>query len=202
MKKPTSSLISLFILIGLLFTSQVYAAWLLAVWEGVKQLAAEVATAMVTDYFKEDTTPERIDQLSQRLEQLTAQIEAQKQAKNYPSESELNNLIQLANDLKAMHAAMVNHAPLEERVATMGSQIAQIWKRLDSLPTLRSETRQEFNFKLNYVYQTQGQGEFKPLNNGTVLRSGDHYKIIFEPGQNGYAYLFQVDSAKQLYQLF
>jgi len=202
MKKPTPTLMVLLTLTGLLFTPSANAAWPVIVWEGVKQLATEVAATVVVDYFKTDTTPEKVEQLGKRIDQLTAQLAAQEQAKKYPSESELKELTQLVEQLKTMHAAMANHTPLEDRVATAKKPVAQVWKQLDSLSTTTAQTTQGFEFKMNYVYRSQGQGEFKPLTDGTTLQSGDHYKIIFEPGQNGYAYLFQVDSAKQLYQLF
>ncbi|MBK8535617.1 MAG: DUF4384 domain-containing protein [Candidatus Competibacteraceae bacterium] len=58
------------------------------------------------------------------------------------------------------------------------------------------------NFKVNYVYRPGGQGVLKPLVDGSVLNSGDHYKIQFTPEENGYVYIFQVDSSKAIYRLF
>lgn len=57
-------------------------------------------------------------------------------------------------------------------------------------------------FKINYVYRSGGKGPFQGLTNGSVLRSGDHYKIIFTPSQDCYVYIFQVDSANMIYRLF
>lgn len=57
-------------------------------------------------------------------------------------------------------------------------------------------------FKINYVYRPGGKGPFKTLENGSVLRSGDHYKIIFTPSQDCYVYIFQVDGASMIYSLF
>ncbi len=57
-------------------------------------------------------------------------------------------------------------------------------------------------FKINYVYRSGGKGEFRNLTDGSVLRSGDHYKIIFTPTEDCYVYIFQVDSANQIYSLF
>ncbi|MCB1770255.1 MAG: DUF4384 domain-containing protein [Candidatus Competibacteraceae bacterium] len=58
------------------------------------------------------------------------------------------------------------------------------------------------NFKVNYVYRPGGQGALKPLVEGSVLNSGDHYKIQFTPEENSYVYIFQVDSSKAIFQLF
>lgn len=58
------------------------------------------------------------------------------------------------------------------------------------------------NFKVNYVYRPGGQGPLKPLGEGSVLNSGDHYKIQFTPTEDSYVYIFQVDSSKAIFQLF
>jgi hypothetical protein len=58
------------------------------------------------------------------------------------------------------------------------------------------------NFKVNYVYRPGGQGALKPLVEGSVLNSGDHYKIQFTPEEDSYVYIFQVDSSKAIFQLF
>ncbi|MCP4700661.1 MAG: DUF4384 domain-containing protein [Gammaproteobacteria bacterium] len=55
---------------------------------------------------------------------------------------------------------------------------------------------------INYIYRSGGKGEWKKLRNGGVLESGDHYKIIFTPEQNGYVYIFQTDSSEHIYRLF
>lgn len=57
-------------------------------------------------------------------------------------------------------------------------------------------------FKVNHVYRSGGQGPLKPLVDGSVLRSGDHYKIQFTPAETSYVYIFQVDSSKAIYRLF
>jgi len=57
-------------------------------------------------------------------------------------------------------------------------------------------------FEINYLYRASGNGEFKPFSNGSILHSGDHYKLIFEPIINGYVYIFQIDSAHKIVRLF
>jgi len=58
------------------------------------------------------------------------------------------------------------------------------------------------NFKINYVYRPNGKGDFKDFGKGDVLNSGDHYKLMFEPSDNGYVYIFQIDSSNQIFRLF
>ncbi|GAG75204.1 unnamed protein product [marine sediment metagenome] len=58
------------------------------------------------------------------------------------------------------------------------------------------------SFHVNYVYRSEGKGELKPINNGDVLKSGDHFKIIFTPDKDCYVYIFQVDSSGQIFKLF
>lgn len=55
---------------------------------------------------------------------------------------------------------------------------------------------------LSYVYRAGGQGEFLPITEGSVLYSGDHYKLILTASEECYIYIFQVDSAKKIFQLF
>jgi hypothetical protein len=58
------------------------------------------------------------------------------------------------------------------------------------------------DFKINYVYRPNGKGEFKDFGKGSVLHSGDHYKLMFEPSDNGYVYIFQIDSSNSIFRLF
>ncbi|GAK53803.1 secreted protein [Candidatus Moduliflexus flocculans] len=55
---------------------------------------------------------------------------------------------------------------------------------------------------LSYVYRANGQGEFLPIKEGSVLHSGDHYKLILTASEECHIYIFQVDSANKIFQLF
>jgi len=68
--------------------------------------------------------------------------------------------------------------------------------------TVRETPADYLVFKINYLYRPGGKGDFRNLKNRSVLRSGDHYKIIFTPTEDCYVYLFQVDSANKIYSLF
>ena len=58
------------------------------------------------------------------------------------------------------------------------------------------------SFQVNYLYQASGEGALRPIKSGTVLHSGDHYKIVFTPDEDAYVYIFQADSKGQFFQLF
>jgi len=65
-----------------------------------------------------------------------------------------------------------------------------------------SDKEDSLSFQVNYVYRIKGKGELKQIKNGDILKSGDHYKIIFTPDKDCYVYLFQVDSSGQIFKLF
>ena len=70
------------------------------------------------------------------------------------------------------------------------------------LPGDQGEVSDYLRFHINYLYRSQGKGEFKTLTDDSVLRSGDYYKIIFTPTTDAYVYIFQIDSANKIFQLF
>ncbi len=65
-----------------------------------------------------------------------------------------------------------------------------------------NQTDTPLRVEVNYVYRSALGGEFLPLQDGTVLYSGDQYKIIFTPAETCSIYLFQRDSSDALVQLF
>ena len=65
-----------------------------------------------------------------------------------------------------------------------------------------SRERREINFtKLGFFARRGGTGKMIPIQEGTTLRSGDAYKVVFQTDQNCFVYIFQLDSAGQFYQL-
>lgn len=58
------------------------------------------------------------------------------------------------------------------------------------------------SFQVNYVVRPQGTGDLRPIKKGDILRSGDHYKVLFSPDKDSYVYIFQVDSTGAVFQLF
>lgn len=61
---------------------------------------------------------------------------------------------------------------------------------------------ERISFNINYLYRAGGSGEFKQFRDGSILHSGDHYKLIFEPSRDGYVYIFQIDSGNKIVRLF
>ncbi|RKZ77378.1 MAG: hypothetical protein DRQ57_00010 [Gammaproteobacteria bacterium] len=70
------------------------------------------------------------------------------------------------------------------------------------LVTDESKVLNPLDFKINYIYRTNGEGDFKQLKRNSQLRSGDHYKLIFEPSGDGYVYIFKMDSSDKVLRLF
>jgi hypothetical protein len=56
--------------------------------------------------------------------------------------------------------------------------------------------------EVDYSYRPADQLNFRPLVDSGALRSGDHYRIHFTPEQDGYVYIFQIDSSGAVYRLF
>lgn len=64
------------------------------------------------------------------------------------------------------------------------------------------DTNADLSFSVNYLYRNNKLSSFTPIEENSVLSSGDQYKVIFTPDQNGHVYVFQADSAGQIFQLF
>jgi len=62
-------------------------------------------------------------------------------------------------------------------------------------------TQSTFNLHTAVVYRPGKMGEVV-LVSGDMLKSGDHYKVVVEPEQDCYLYVFQKDSAGRLFLLF
>ena len=56
--------------------------------------------------------------------------------------------------------------------------------------------------QVSYSYRPIDQLNFRPLIGDSALRSGDHYQIRFTAEQEGYVYIFQIDSSGAVYRLF
>jgi hypothetical protein len=68
---------------------------------------------------------------------------------------------------------------------------------------LSKENSTQFTFNLHtaVIYRPGKMGEVILLS-GDKLKSGDHYKVVVEPEQDCYLYVFQKDSAGRLFLLF
>jgi hypothetical protein len=81
-------------------------------------------------------------------------------------------------------------------------EISNQFQPEDEKEMIESSIMLPLDFKINYLYRPVGDEDFKLLKTDTVLKSHDHYKIIFTPLEESYVYLFQMDSAGKIYQLF
>ncbi|PID58501.1 hypothetical protein CSB45_02860 [candidate division KSB3 bacterium] len=57
-------------------------------------------------------------------------------------------------------------------------------------------------FHISCRYHPSHEKTFRPINEGSVLHSGDHYRIVFTPQQDAYVYIYQIDDSGLVFQLF
>jgi hypothetical protein len=55
---------------------------------------------------------------------------------------------------------------------------------------------------INYIYRASGTSTPKLFGEGSVLYSGDPYKILFKLAKEGYVYIFQIDASHKIFLLF
>ncbi|MCK5523491.1 MAG: DUF4384 domain-containing protein [Thiomargarita sp.] len=68
---------------------------------------------------------------------------------------------------------------------------------------LYSSSQEALVTDVAYSYRSdRGRAYARPLQNGSELHTGDHYKIQFTPREECYVYIFQYDSSDQLFSLF
>jgi len=58
------------------------------------------------------------------------------------------------------------------------------------------------SFQIYYMAKIKDENEFISIQEGALLRSGDRYKIVFQPDKDSYVYVFQLDSSGKLNRLF
>lgn len=174
------------------------------VWNAVKELAIDTAIDAVQDFFKDSISPEEIKALQKRVADLEQQLEQKQQSGDYPSQQEFDSVHNLVSNLKALLNQFDKRlAKVEQRVSRVESELAQIRQSLQAVQTVSSQSSKTgLDFSIRYVYRRGQHGEFKPLNEGSVLQSGDFYKIIVTPKQDSHLYIFQLDGANKLYRLF
>ncbi|MBD3307849.1 DUF4384 domain-containing protein [candidate division KSB3 bacterium] len=61
---------------------------------------------------------------------------------------------------------------------------------------------EEIAVDLSYLARGKGELTFRQLADGGSLESGDSFKIVFTPSERCYVYIYQIDSAGLIYQLF
>jgi len=88
--------------------------------------------------------------------------------------------------------------PFEKKTTNPYQMLPKIYERTNTYPATKAISFSQ----LGYYYRPKGKGQLLPINHNTVLTSGDHYKIVFRTDQDCYVHIFQLDSSKQIFQLF
>ena len=174
-------------------------------WDVVKALAIDTAIDAVQDLFKDHVEPAEVETLRQRIDELEQQLVMVQNQGNYPSMAEFNAVQQIVTGLGNMVETIGSRLDsVEQRLAALEKDLIALRQPLLILPREKGQKAitEQLDFKINYVYHTGGEGNFKPLTDGGVLHSGDYYKIIFTPVEDSYVYIFQLDSANKLFRLF
>lgn len=84
-------------------------------------------------------------------------------------------------------------------IAAVAALLGAIVAVSNLIPTCSSPS---LHFQVNYLYRPAGQGELRPLTEGSKLHSGDQYKVWLTAEQKSYVYIFQLDSSQTIYRLF
>ncbi|MDM8566899.1 DUF4384 domain-containing protein [Candidatus Halobeggiatoa sp. HSG11] len=69
-------------------------------------------------------------------------------------------------------------------------------------PSTKVTKKTTHGFKINYLYRSAGQGKPLSFAKKSTLKTGDTYKIIFQPPAKKHVYIFQIDSTNKIFQLF
>ncbi|MDM8560682.1 DUF4384 domain-containing protein [Candidatus Parabeggiatoa sp. HSG14] len=181
-----------------------YAGWPVLAWAAVREIAIDTAIDAVQDLFKETVKPEEVEKLRQRVIKLETQLALSKQQGSYPTIKEFNAVKQLVANLNNVINKIGKRLDsVEARIANLENDMASLRQALLNIPQPTvTNLKKPLDFKINYVYRTAGKGKAKTLVDGGTLHSGDYFKIIFTPDEDCYVYIFQVDSANQLFRLF
>jgi len=177
----------------LLFSATAQASLRDIAWDSLKAIAIDTGIDVIQDLFKDKVTPQQVAALEQRVYQLDTQL-AEYQSSNEGFDTIEQMIAGLKNIVKTINARL---SSVEDRVSKVETELATLRQTL-----LNYKQPAPLDFKINYIYRRAGKGAFKPLTEGTILQSGDHYKIIFTPVEDCYVYIYQVDSAKKLARLF
>ncbi len=193
------------LLITLLTSAE--AAWTETLaWSTVKEMANDTAVAAVQKLFKETVKPAEVTALRQRIAELQQQLAVSETQRNYPSYQQLNSVKQLVASLNNMVNTLSKLlTSVEDRLRPVENDLASLRQSLLAMRQSKGPQRIQpdpLDFQINYIYRRSGQRHFQTLTDGDSLDSGDYYKIIFTPAEDCYVYLFQLDSANQLYRLF
>lgn len=170
-------------------------------WQVVREIAMDIAIDTVQEFFNDVVSRGEVEALQKRLSELEQQLKQKQTTGDYPSQQEFESVQQLVSSLNTLlNRENQRLDNVEQRVTGLENELAQIREVL--LSTSVSKAKPHLDFSIRYVYRRGKKGDFKPLTEGSILQSGDYYKIIVTPKQDGYLYIFQLDAANKLYRLF
>jgi uncharacterized coiled-coil protein SlyX len=163
-------------------------------WEVVKELTISVAANMVMSYIKpEDISPDILIEIGRQLAELNEKIDDlnEKQA----------GFQQLINTLNQMYQEM--DQTFTQRQQQMEDHLASIREVQQQLETTTSSEK-SVQFPISYQFRPAKDktGQFQTVSNGSILQSGDTYKVIFTPNETLYVYIFQKDASNQIQRIF
>lgn len=179
-------------------------AWQAVAWEVLKEFVLNLAVDVVTDTAKEHITGEDVNTLKKRIAELEGQVKVHQQNRTYSSAQDLAMVQQTLQSLNnIVNTVDQRLSSVEARLTAIEQNLAVIRQAVQQYtPAPVSQNPGGLRFKINYLFRSGGQGDFKTLTNGGVMRSGDLYKIIVTPEDESYIYIFQVDSSDKIVRLF
>jgi len=205
-------------------TAPAWAAWPVVGWKIFEGTAFNVAGSAAYDWLSENINQAKLNELQAQVGDMLKQVDAYAQATTNPdAPPEVKPMPdELARVKESLQAADRLLGTLDGRVTGLEAKIALLEGELlaiktnqqeylkaktDALPPTEAkpvnlQQAQALQFDIAYFYRSGGQGELKALENGAVLQSGDHYKIVFTPKQDAYVYIYQTDASAQVWQLF
>jgi hypothetical protein len=207
----------------LLSTPHAYAVGPLALvgWAGlgtaITEIAQDVSTDLITEYLKGVVKKDALDRLQAKVDTLDKQLQAQQAAEPAADFSQLKALLDNTNKIINGINLQVKHntdklntldskqAQMHDVIALLQNEVADLRALLDARGVELKKPLADvnsLNILINYAYRPKDQTELLPLSEGTVLHSGDYYKITFTPQQEAWVYIFQTDSSGKVYQLF
>ena len=177
--------------------------WQRMAWTTFTDTVADTAGTVLADFLKHGLTPEKLKTLEKQVADLQQQLAQRPDDTATAQEAALlrQSLEQTAALLAKMEA---DQSALEDRVAVLENEFSALRRTLHAYAPEQVEALPEAALPLavNYTWRPRDEAGFRPLDNGSVLRSGDLYKIIFTPQADGYVYIFQTDATGKVYRLF
>ncbi|KOR32444.1 hypothetical protein TI05_07225 [Achromatium sp. WMS3] len=210
----------------ILMSTPAFAVWPIALsWSSIQTgaiyLAQQVGIEIAAEYLQSMLTPSKVEKLQQQVTDLNTQLQ-QATAANKASPAELaqtRNLLEKTEKLLAAMSKQLRTAHqqnqsleaarihLQGDVKLVQNELADLRKQLhaanvDLRQPFAEQPSAALTVNVNYSYRRQGETTPHQLTNGSVLYSGDRYKITFTSNQKVWLYLYQTDSSGKIFQLF